>query len=56
MLGLCHVLYSNESTPGIVLLAIGDIFHFISKTPTRQFLLRVSCMEIYNEQVYHITS
>lgn len=49
--GKTFTMLGNEQSPGLVLLAIGDIFHFISKNASRQFLLRVSCMEIYNEQI-----
>jgi len=49
--GKTHTVIGNEFSPGILLLAIGDIFHYIAQTPNRQFLLRVSCIEIYNEEI-----
>jgi centromeric protein E len=38
-------------SPGIVPMAIRDIFLYISQTPDREFLLRVSYLEIYNEVI-----
>ena len=37
------------SNPGVVPRAIQDVFDIIEKTPGRDFLLRMSMMEIYNE-------
>lgn len=39
--------------PGVVPRAIQDVFDIIEKTPGRDFLLRMSMMEIYNE-VQHL--
>lgn len=52
--GKTFTTLGNEYSPGIVLLAIGDIFHYIAQSPNRQFLLRISCLEIYNEEVRSI--
>lgn len=49
--GKTYTTLGNASSPGMVLHAVSDIFHHIRKSPARQFLLRVSCMEIYNEVV-----
>lgn len=35
--------------PGVVPRAIQHVFDIIEKTPSRDFLLRMSMMEIYNE-------
>ena len=35
--------------PGVVPRAIQHVFDIIEKTPGRDFLLRMSMMEIYNE-------
>ena len=40
------------SNPGVVPRAIQDVFDIIEKTPGRDFLLRMSMMEIYNEVSY----
>ena len=37
------------SNPGVVPRAIQHVFDIIEKTPGRDFLLRLSMMEIYNE-------
>jgi len=39
------------SSPGVIPLAITDIFSYIRETPQREFLLRVSYLEIYNEKI-----
>jgi hypothetical protein len=49
--GKTYTTLGDRAVPGIVLLAIGDIFHYVSQTPTRQFLLTICCVEIYNEQI-----
>ena len=49
--GKTHTMLGNQSTPGIILLSVIDIFHHIKKHPNRSFLLRVSMVEIYNEIV-----
>ncbi|KAJ3087610.1 hypothetical protein HK102_010652, partial [Quaeritorhiza haematococci] len=40
-----------QNEPGIIPLAIHDIFKFIIQNPQREFLLRVSYLEIYNEAI-----
>lgn len=42
------------SSPGVIPLAITDIFAFIRETPAREFLLRVSYLEIYNERIHDL--
>jgi hypothetical protein len=39
----------NQRSPGIIPLAVKDAFSIIQETPRREFLLRVSYFEIYNE-------
>ena len=38
-------------SPGVIPRAITDIFSFIRETPHREFLLRASYLEIYNEEI-----
>lgn len=45
-----------SSSPGIIPLAITDIFSYIRETPSREFLLRASYLEIYNEKIYDLLS
>jgi len=49
--GKSFTAMGTNVAPGLVLLAIGDVFHVIQKTPDRQFLLRVSCCEIYENSL-----
>lgn len=39
----------GKKMPGIIPIAIQEIFNFIKETNNREFLLRVSYLEIYNE-------
>ncbi|GAU49101.1 hypothetical protein TSUD_90520, partial [Trifolium subterraneum] len=41
----------DQNSPGIIPLAIKDVFSSIQDTPGREFLLRVSYLEIYNEVI-----
>ncbi|KAI3688056.1 hypothetical protein L1987_81762 [Smallanthus sonchifolius] len=49
--GKTHTMHGNQRSPGIIPLAVKDIFSIIQKTPSSEFLLRVSYLEIYNEVV-----
>lgn len=44
-----HTMLGSDTAPGILLLAVSDIFQCIRKQPTREFVLTASYMEIYNE-------
>ncbi|KAK4437724.1 Kinesin-like protein KIN-7D, mitochondrial [Sesamum alatum] len=49
--GKTHTMHGDQNTPGIIPLAIKDVFSMIQDTPGREFLLRVSYLEIYNEVI-----
>ncbi|KAK4337869.1 hypothetical protein RND71_042356 [Anisodus tanguticus] len=49
--GKTHTMYGDHISPGIIPLAIKDVFSIIQDTPGREFLLRVSYLEIYNEVI-----
>ncbi|KAI3696879.1 hypothetical protein L6452_29472 [Arctium lappa] len=49
--GKTHTMHGDQRSPGIIPLAVKDAFSIIQETPNREFLLRVSYMEIYNEVV-----
>uniref|UniRef100_A0A0E0L945 Kinesin-like protein n=1 Tax=Oryza punctata TaxID=4537 RepID=A0A0E0L945_ORYPU len=49
--GKTHTMHGDQISPGIIPLAVKDIFNIIQETPNREFLLRVSYLEIYNEVV-----
>lgn len=42
-------MMGGDSEPGIVPHAIAEVFRTIARTPGKEFLLRLSMMEIYNE-------
>ncbi|KAF9941595.1 hypothetical protein BGZ65_002574 [Modicella reniformis] len=46
----------NETQPGITPRAVEDIFKYIRENPDREFLLRVSYLEIYNESIRDLLS
>ncbi|GMN55927.1 hypothetical protein TIFTF001_025048 [Ficus carica] len=49
--GKTHTMHGDQRSPGIIPLAVKDTFSIIQETPNREFLLRVSYLEIYNEVV-----
>ncbi|XP_065281930.1 uncharacterized protein [Dermacentor albipictus] len=49
--GKTYTMMGNSSQPGLIPLAINAIFDIIQNEPEREFLLRVSYMEIYNENI-----
>ncbi|XP_031130245.1 kinesin-like protein KIN-7D, mitochondrial isoform X1 [Ipomoea triloba] len=49
--GKTHTMHGDHNSPGIIPLAIKDVFSIIQDTPGREFLLRVSYLEIYNEVI-----
>ncbi|XP_041041231.1 centromere-associated protein E-like [Carcharodon carcharias] len=49
--GKTYTMMGNAVAPGLIPLAICNLFSVINDTPNREFLLRVSYMEIYNESV-----
>ncbi|KAM0949160.1 putative plus-end-directed kinesin ATPase [Dioscorea sansibarensis] len=49
--GKTHTMHGDQRSPGIIPLAVKDAFSIIQETPSREFLLRLSYIEIYNEVV-----
>ncbi|KAH9605357.1 hypothetical protein KSS87_000156 [Heliosperma pusillum] len=49
--GKTHTMHGDDNYPGIIPLAIKDVFSIIQETSGREFLLRVSYLEIYNEVI-----
>ncbi|KAK4340382.1 hypothetical protein RND71_041844 [Anisodus tanguticus] len=49
--GKTHTMHGDQTSPGIIPLAIKDVFSIIQDTPGREYLLRVSYLEIYNEVI-----
>ncbi|KAF8463313.1 P-loop containing nucleoside triphosphate hydrolase protein [Kalaharituber pfeilii] len=54
--GKTFSMQGTTTSPGVIPLAINDIFSFIRETPNREFLLRVSYLEIYNERIHDLLS
>ncbi|KAF7837573.1 kinesin-like protein KIN-7C, mitochondrial isoform X1 [Senna tora] len=49
--GKTHTMHGEQKSPGIIPLAVKDVFSIIQATPGREFLLRVSYLEIYIEVI-----
>ncbi|KDQ51297.1 hypothetical protein JAAARDRAFT_41369 [Jaapia argillacea MUCL 33604] len=54
--GKTFTLSGTEDEPGIIPLALKDVFAYIRRTPTREYLLRCSYLEIYNETIHDLLS
>ncbi|CAK5270175.1 unnamed protein product [Mycena citricolor] len=52
--GKTYTLTGTPEEPGIIPRALRDVFAFIRATPTREYLLRCSYLEIYNETIYDL--
>ncbi|KAL7632927.1 UNVERIFIED_CONTAM: hypothetical protein RMT77_016754 [Armadillidium vulgare] len=52
--GKTYTMTGTSSTLGIIPLAIQNIFNSIENMPDREFLLRASYMEIYQENIYDL--
>ncbi len=52
--GKTFSMQGTATSPGVIPLAITDIFSYIRETPHREFLLRVSYLEIYNEKIHDL--
>ncbi|XP_028967799.1 centromere-associated protein E [Galendromus occidentalis] len=49
--GKTHTMMGNDQDPGVIKRAIAQIFDNIHKATDREFLIRISYLEIYNEQI-----
>ncbi|KAH9606325.1 hypothetical protein KSS87_023132 [Heliosperma pusillum] len=49
--GKTHTMRGSSGEPGVIPLAVREIFDIIDEVPDREFLLRMSYMEIYNEEI-----
>ncbi|WVF69082.1 hypothetical protein IAT40_003856 [Kwoniella sp. CBS 6097] len=54
--GKTHTLTGSTMEPGIIPLSISDLFAQIRSTPDREFLLRASYLELYNETIFDLLS
>jgi centromeric protein E len=44
----------DQDQPGIIPRSMKDVFAYIRRTPTREYLLRCSYLEIYNETIHDL--
>ncbi|KAI3703509.1 hypothetical protein L1987_73635 [Smallanthus sonchifolius] len=49
--GKTHTMRGSSVEPGVISLAVHDLFDMIQQEIDREFLLRMSYMEIYNEEI-----
>lgn len=49
--GKTFTMTGTNTEPGVIPRSVDDVFQFIKKATTREFLLRVSYLEIYNEAI-----
>ncbi|XP_011075412.1 kinesin-like protein KIN-7O isoform X2 [Sesamum indicum] len=49
--GKTHTMRGSKSELGVIPLAVHDLFNIIQQEMDREFLLRMSYMEIYNEEI-----
>ncbi|XP_077433883.1 centromere-associated protein E isoform X2 [Vanacampus margaritifer] len=49
--GKTFTMMGSDHVPGVIPLAVDNVFETIKKCPKKEFLLRVSYLEIYNETV-----
>jgi len=49
--GKTHTMWGSEADPGVMRRAVRDLFELARRTPHREFLIRVSYLEIYNETI-----
>ncbi|XP_028766813.1 kinesin-like protein KIN-7O isoform X2 [Neltuma alba] len=49
--GKTHTMRGSRTEPGVIPLAVHDLFEIIQQDVDREFLLRMSYMEIYNEEI-----
>ncbi|XP_055959393.1 centromere-associated protein E isoform X3 [Patella vulgata] len=54
--GKTYSMSGDNMSPGLIALAIDEIFEYINEAPNKQFLLRITYMEIYNEKIYDLLS
>ncbi|KAI0720566.1 kinesin-domain-containing protein [Cerioporus squamosus] len=52
--GKTFTLSGDEDQPGIIPRAMKDVFAYIKRSPSREYLLRCSYLEIYNEAIHDL--
>ena len=54
--GKTHTMQGSEGDPGITPLAVQDCFDYIANNHEREYVLRISYLEIYNETIRDLLS
>ena len=54
--GKTHTMHGNPEEPGVIGMAVEQLFFAVEDTPDRRFLMQVSYLEIYNETVIDLLS
>ncbi|XP_004497885.1 kinesin-like protein KIN-7O isoform X2 [Cicer arietinum] len=49
--GKTHTMRGSKAEPGVIPRAVNDLFQILQQDVDREFLLRMSYMEIYNEEI-----
>ncbi|XP_017405878.1 kinesin-like protein KIN-7O isoform X3 [Vigna angularis] len=49
--GKTYTMRGSKAEPGVIPLSVNDLFRIIQQDVDREFLLRMSYMEIYNEEI-----
>lgn len=52
--GKTFTMYGEEEKPGVIQLAVENIFNYIESHPDRNFMMELAYLEIYNEQVFDL--
>ncbi|KAJ0245370.1 Kinesin motor domain-containing protein [Hirschfeldia incana] len=52
--GKTHTMRGSQTEPGVIPLAVHDLFNTVSQDASRDFLLRMSYLEIYNEDIHDL--
>lgn len=52
--GKTYTMVGTNETPGNMMLALNDMFDMISQDKERQYDIKVSYVEIYNEFIYDL--
>ena len=54
--GKTHTLMGTDTEPGIITLAVQDVFASVKEMEDYEFLIKVSYIEIYNDQIKDLLS
>ena len=52
--GKTHTMMGDDDEPGIIPQAVSEVFEYIRADPGREYLLRISYLEIYNENLHDL--